>query len=248
MADTWVDSDVAELAEYESTSSYEGYCFTGAFEASSSYTCNRVSIYSHADPVNDPANKLAIYADSAGAPTGDPLAETAEFTVDGGAKWFDVDISNVSITSGTTYHIGHIQDKAPSTQWKYRNATPANGGSHYDSSITYDTFPSAPNEGPSSRRYGAFRMGYGDSATYKIEGVTKDKDGSTLGTCKCFLFKLNSGEDDATFIDYDESDGSGNYSFTAIADNNAKYFVVAWKDDTPHIFDATDHGLVGIEE
>jgi hypothetical protein len=248
MADTWVDSDASELGEYESTSSYESYCFCGKFVASSSYTCNRLGIYSHADPVNDPAVKLAIYADSGGAPTGSPLVESSPVTVNGGSQWFDVDVSNTSITNGNTYHIGHITSAAPSTQWRYRNATPANGASHYDASITYPTFPSAPDAGPSSRRYGAYRMGYGDAATYKMEGVTKDKDGSVLATCDCFLFKLNAGEDDATYVDYDESDVSGNYSFTGITDNDAKYFVVAWKDNTPHVMDCTDHVLVGVEE
>jgi len=248
MSDNWIDSDVAELGEYESTSSYETYCFCGAFVASSSYTCDRLGIYSHADPTNDPYVKLAIYADSGGAPSGSPLAESSPFLIDGGAQWFDIDISDVSITQGNTYHIGHIQDKAPSTQWRYRNESPANGESHYDDSITYPTFPSSPAAGPSSRRYGAYRMGYADNGTYKIEGVTKDKTGGPLGTCKCYLFKLTAGENDADFIDYDESDGSGNYSFTGIADNNARYFVVAWKDDTPHVFDVTDHVLVGVAE
>jgi len=83
--------------------------------------------------------------------------------------------------------------------------------------------------------------------TYKLEGVTKDNGGSALGTCECFLMKDNQ-DDTATFVDYDQSDGSGNYSFTGIADNDAQYFVISWKDDTPHVFDVTDHTLTPVEE
>jgi len=248
MADTWIDTDAAELGEYESTSSYETYCFCGKFVASSSYTCNRLGIYSHADPGNDPYVKLAIYADSGGAPTGSPLVESAPFQITGGNQWFDTDISDISIISGTTYHVAHITSTAPSTQWRYRNSNPANGGSHYKSGVTYPTFPTSPNSGPSTRRYGAYRMGHVDTSTYKIEGVTKNKDGNILSECDCFLFKLNTDEDNATYINYDKSDANGNYSFTGLDDNDTKYFVIAWKDNTPHVFDCTDHVLTGIEE
>ncbi len=165
MADTWIDTDAAELGEYESTSSYETYCFCGKFTASSSYTCNRLGIYSHADPGNDPYVKLAIYADSGGAPTGSPIVESAPFQITGGSQWFDVDVSDTSITNGNTYHVGHITSAAPSTQWRYRNPTPSNGGSHYASGVSYPTFPAPPSSGPSTRRYGAYRMGYGEIVT-----------------------------------------------------------------------------------
>lgn len=83
---------------------------------------------------------------------------------------------------------------------------------------------------------------------YKLEGVTKDKDGAVLSACDCHLFKLNATEDDADWQAFDESDGSGNYSFTGLTDNDAKYYVVAWRDDTPHVMDATDHVLVPVLE
>lgn len=159
MADVWIDTDQSLLASYESTSSYETYVFCGEFSASESYTCDRVGIYSHADPENDPYVKLAIYADSGGAPNGSPLAETAQFQIIGGSQWFDADIPDVSITSGTTYHIGHITSAAPSTQWRYRLPSAADP-SYYETPITWPTFPSSPDSGPSSRRYGAYRMGY----------------------------------------------------------------------------------------
>ena len=77
---------------------------------------------------------------------------------------------------------------------------------------------------------------------YKLEGITKDKNGNPKGTCECFLCKDN-GDDTCSYVAYDQSDGSGNYSFTGLDDNDAAYFVLSWKDDTPHIFDVTDHVL-----
>lgn len=77
--------------------------------------------------------------------------------------------------------------------------------------------------------------------SYEIAGVTKDKDGNTLASCHCFLFKDNQ-DDTLTFSGYDLSDGSGNYNIRT-ADNDAQYLVYSFKDDTPHVFDVTDHVL-----
>ncbi len=83
--------------------------------------------------------------------------------------------------------------------------------------------------------------------TYKLEGVTKDKTGTPKATCECYLCKDN-GDNTATPVAYDQSDGSGNYSFTGIGDNDAAYFVISWKDDSPHVFDVTDHVLQPVVE
>jgi len=83
---------------------------------------------------------------------------------------------------------------------------------------------------------------------YKLEGVTKNLAGDTLGNCDCHLYKMRPDEDDAEWIAFDESDGSGNYSFKGLLDADAKYFVIAYKDNTPHVMDATDHVLVPVEE
>lgn len=82
--------------------------------------------------------------------------------------------------------------------------------------------------------------------SYKMEGVTKDISGSTLGTCECFLFKKSGST--ATYVAYDQSNSSGDYSFTGLGDNDSTYFVVAWKDDTPHVMDTTDHVLQPVAE
>lgn len=83
--------------------------------------------------------------------------------------------------------------------------------------------------------------------TYKLEGVTKDKNGTPEATCECFLCKDN-GDNTCSYVAYDQSDGSGNYSFTGIGDNDADYFVISWKADTPHVFDVTDHVLQPVVE
>ena len=79
--------------------------------------------------------------------------------------------------------------------------------------------------------------------SYHLTGITKDKDGNVLGSCHCFLVKDN-GDDTCTYLDYQLSNaGTGVYDFTHIADNDSSYFVISWKDDTPHVFDVTDHVL-----
>lgn len=96
--------------------------------------------------------------------------------------------------------------------------------------------------------FGNWRIYGVDTQTYKLEGVTKDKNGSVLGSCKCFLWKDNL-DNTLTFVGYALSDAvTGAYSFTGITDNDAQYIVESWKDDTPHVFDMTDHVLQPIVE
>ena len=84
--------------------------------------------------------------------------------------------------------------------------------------------------------------------SYVLSGFTKDKNGDALSACTCNLFKLNAGEDDADFIAVSASDSDGYYIFEELNDDDAKYFVVSWRDDVPHVFDATDHVLVPLIE
>lgn len=82
-----------------------------------------------------------------------------------------------------------------------------------------------------------------DRPAYALSGVTKDASGDALGSCQVFLFKDN-GDDTCSFIAHQVSNSStGAYSFTGIADGDPAYFVVAWKDDSPHVFDVSDHVL-----
>lgn len=82
----------------------------------------------------------------------------------------------------------------------------------------------------------------GLDVTYSLTGITKNNAGSVLGTCECFLVKDNL-DDTYSFVAYQQSNGSGVYNFTGVADNDAQYQVIAWKDNTPHVFDVTDHVL-----
>ncbi|GAG83212.1 unnamed protein product, partial [marine sediment metagenome] len=84
--------------------------------------------------------------------------------------------------------------------------------------------------------------------TYKYEGITKDKDGTVLGSCHVALFE-NLGGTPPTyqFKDSQISDGvTGAYSFTGQGNFNA--FVRFQKDGSPNVFDTTDNVVVGVEE
>jgi len=82
---------------------------------------------------------------------------------------------------------------------------------------------------------------------YKVEGITKDKNGNVLGSCLCFLCKDNQ-DNSCSYIAYVLSDSvTGVYSFTGLSDNDLQYFVISWKDNTPHVFDVTDHVLQPVE-
>lgn len=88
----------------------------------------------------------------------------------------------------------------------------------------------------------------GVAVSYKLERTTKDKNDDVLVSCPCFLVKDN-GDDTYTFVDYAVSDGvTGLVSFTGIADNDPNYQIISWKDDTPHVFDVTDHNLTPVIE
>jgi len=78
--------------------------------------------------------------------------------------------------------------------------------------------------------------------TFKLEGITYDKNGSALGSCHCHLFKDNL-DDTLTYIGYALSNSSTGAYIFYVSDDDAQYLVVAWKDDTPHVFDVTDHVL-----
>ena len=78
----------------------------------------------------------------------------------------------------------------------------------------------------------------------QLSGVTKDKNGSVLVSCKVSLFKvIDEGPPETyEFKESQISDGvTGAYSFGVYEGN--KYMVYAEKDDTPHVFDATDNVL-----
>ena len=88
----------------------------------------------------------------------------------------------------------------------------------------------------------------GAATTYHLTGVTKDDDGSVLGSCECFLLRDN-GDNTLTFLAYQVSNAStGVYDFTGLTSDSANLIVYAVKDNTPHVFDCTDHVLAPVEE
>lgn len=82
-----------------------------------------------------------------------------------------------------------------------------------------------------------------DALNYIIEGKTYDKNGAILSGCDLLLAKDNQ-DDTCTVQDYTTSDANGDYQFTYVGDNDAQYLVYAWRDDSPHVMDCTDHVLL----
>jgi len=82
-----------------------------------------------------------------------------------------------------------------------------------------------------------------------LTGITKDNDGVALGSCFVALFKKTEGggpPHDYVFVSSQTSNAStGAYTFSnqPIA---REYFVYSIKEDTPHVFDATDDVLTPV--
>lgn len=78
----------------------------------------------------------------------------------------------------------------------------------------------------------------------QLSGITKDKDGSVLVSCEVALFKVIDEGPPETY-EYKESQisdpSTGAYSFGVYEGSN--YMVYAVKDNSPHVFDATDNVL-----
>lgn len=84
--------------------------------------------------------------------------------------------------------------------------------------------------------------------TYKLEGITYNKDGDVLVSVDCYLYKDNQ-DNSISFVSHVVSNGAtGAYSFTGVVDNDAQYLVVFLKDDSPHVMDVTDHVLQPVVE
>jgi hypothetical protein len=78
-----------------------------------------------------------------------------------------------------------------------------------------------------------------------IDGITSDIDGSVLISCHVSLFEVTSEgpPHEYEFVESQISHGTtGAYSFEVWWDGTAPYHMVySSKDDTPHVFDATDN-------
>ena len=78
---------------------------------------------------------------------------------------------------------------------------------------------------------------------YTLTGVTKDNAGSVLGSMVLSLFK-SKGSGVFEYVATTTSNaGTGAYTFTVNNDNAANFMVYGIKEDSPHVFDATDFVL-----
>ena len=76
-----------------------------------------------------------------------------------------------------------------------------------------------------------------DIETFNVTGVTKDNEGNVLGECQLYLFKDELGS--PRLIDETTSDETtGEYTLEAF-DQDEDYFVVAFKDGEPDVFDVS---------
>jgi hypothetical protein len=153
---------------YSSTSSYQTYEFWSSWTTNSttSGTVTTIGIYIFANPGNSPQVKLGIYDSSGGVPN-HLLGQTNAATITG-TGWLDLDIvgSGVSISPSTTYHVAHITNIAPTTQWRYRKT--ASPVSRYRTDRVWPNLinPAGTTSASSTYRYGAYRVGYHE---YKLD-------------------------------------------------------------------------------
>ena len=159
----------------------------------------------------------------------------------------DYDRATVEVYDGNTWHVvfdsDDIPDNIEDSEWTLQSPDISTYGDNNDSFRIRFGLESDTSTSYRGWFIDAVRV-IGDVATnYKIEGKTYDKNGSIIASVKCLLLKDNQ-NNTCTVIDYTTSDANGDYSFTGLSDNDAQYLVYAWKDDTPHVFDVTNHNLL----
>jgi len=81
---------------------------------------------------------------------------------------------------------------------------------------------------------------------YQIKGNVYNRFGATLTDANLVLLKDNQ-DDTMSVIDYTTSNQSGYYIFENIVDKDSQYQIYAYIDDSPHVFDVTDHILEPLE-
>jgi len=116
----------------------------------------------------------------------------------------------------------------------------------WGAAVTSSSSSSSSESSASSQSSGSSESSESLSITYHLAGVTKDEDGNTKASCICHLWKYNSGT--PYWVAYTLSDGSGDYDFTGLGNNDEDYYVESHKADDPHTMDITDHVLQPVEE
>ena len=82
--------------------------------------------------------------------------------------------------------------------------------------------------------------------TWKIEGITRDFNGSVLANCRVVLFKRDNvaeGSRIYTIQAHTNSNGSGAFSFTGLTDNDSLYMIYSFNDESPDVRGVTDDFL-----
>ena len=213
-----------DTSGYTSTSSFETYEFWNSWTTNSttSGTVTKIGIYVFADPGNSPQVKLGIYDDSGGSPN-NLLGETNATTMTG-AGWLDLEIngSGVSISASTTYHVAHITDIAPTTQWRYSKvATPV---SDYRNNRVWDNMfdPAGATAKSGSYRYDAYRVGYDEPTNYRLDlEVQWTTDYTTYDELCIKTGTFNGSEDIIVYAwNVSASDWHALYNLTASSWNN----------------------------
>lgn len=199
--------------------------------------------------------RLAVYQGGVDAddPTGATLVWQGLTTGSGTSEWIQLSASDESLTKNVLTWIA-IKGNDSGFSTLYQSTDPggdftsdsgrylSDGAISSDESVAYPaTWPS--DSSTRSDFWYSLYLTYDIGTDYQIEGKTYSKSGTVLGTCDLLLMKDNE-DDTATVVDYTTSDGSGDYSFTGIPDNDNQYFIYAWKDDSPHVMDVTDHVLL----
>lgn len=117
------------------------------------------------------------------------------------------------------------------------------GGTNQYGYVSGESMTSPFTMSTATSRYLEVHFVISDAVTYELVGITKDSAGDPMVSCECFLFKDNE-DDTLTFVDHTTSHGTtGVYTFSDVGDNDNQYIVYAFKDNSPHVFDVTDHVL-----
>ena len=136
MAGTWYDS-----IDPASTNTDDSFSFASKLQpivAGSTGNCTKLRVYigfyNFAFDI-----KVALYDNS------NNLLSTGTLTSQTSANntWFEVPITSVAVTNGTTYRVAEMHDNAAGFQGRYLSGQPANS-SFIDFATSYSSFPLDP--------------------------------------------------------------------------------------------------------
>ncbi len=89
------------------------------------------------------------------------------------------------------------------------------------------------------------------TTTFSLTGDVRDLDLDTVGTVRCILLKHDGAAEASriySVIDHVNANGSGLYTFSGVADGDARYCVIAYNDETNDRRGVTDDDLAPVED